>query len=294
MKIRVAFAVRIAFAGVVGAFVSFPAFALNTARLLEAVRSEESRLSARVGMAVFDANTGTTWSYRGNERFPLNSTHKALSCAALLARVDEQLLALDQPVSIGKESLVAYSPVTEKSLSPETMTLREVCRAAVSYSDNTAGNVVIDAIGGTRAFNAYMRAIGDEQTRLDRREPELNEGTPGDARDTSTPESVVGSLRRIVLGDALSVPSRAELTRWMLDDQVGDALLRATLPADWTIADKTGAGGHGSRSIVAVIWPPSGRPVVVGVYVTQTQASIHASSQAIARIGAALKDALER
>ena len=264
--------------------------AQQSERLIAAVQSEERALHARVGIAVFDASSGRTAHYRGDERFPLNSTHKTFSCAALLAKVDAQAISLDQPVAISQEMLVAYSPITEKSLSPQTITLREVCRAAVSYSDNTAGNVVIDAIGGVAGFNAYMRSIGDDITRLDRQEPDLNESTPGDLRDTSTPKAIINSLRQVLLGDGLSESSRNELTQWMRNDQVGGALLRASLPADWNIADKTGAGGYGSRSIIAVIWPPAKQPLVVGIYITQTDASLSASNQAIARIGAVLSE----
>lgn len=284
--------VLIALACVCASSFATAASALDTAKLAEAVQAEEKILQARVGMAVFDANTGETWQYRGNERFPLNSTHKAFSCAALLAKVDRESIALDQTVSIRQQMLVTYSPITEKSLAPKTMTLRELCHAAVSYSDNTAANVVLDAIGGTSGFTAYMRSIGDEKTRLDHHEPDLNEARPGDVHDTTTPDAIVESLRKLLLGDVLSARSRAELKQWMLDDQVADALLRAALPADWKIADKTGAGGYGSRSIVAVIWPPSKPALVVGIYVTQTSASMQASNQAIARIGAALRDAV--
>jgi beta-lactamase class A len=80
----------------------------------------------------------------------------------------------------------------------------------------------------------------------------------------------------------------------MLDDQVANALLRAALPADWKIADKTGAGGHGSRSIIAVIWPPSGQALVVAIYITQTTAPLTNSNQAIARIGRSLKESIEQ
>lgn len=286
--------INIALTCVFASFFSTFVCALETTKLINVVQAEENALQARVGMTVFDANTGTTWQYRGDERFPLNSTHKIFSCAALLAKVDGKSLSLDQSVSISKEMLVTYSPITEKSLSPQTMTFGEVCRAAVSYSDNTAANVVFDAIGGTTGFNSYMQSIGDDQTRLDRKEPELNDATPGDERDTTTPNDIVSSLRKILLGNGLSVSSRNVLTQWMLDDQVAGALLRASLPSNWKIADKTGAGGYGSRSIVAVIWPPSKQPVVVGIYVTQTKASLQASNEAIARIGAALKEAIGR
>jgi beta-lactamase class A len=226
LRIKAIVGTKIALTCVVVSFFSTPVCALETGRLIDVVRAEENTLQARVGMTVFDANTGTTWNYRGDERFPLNSTHKTFSCAALLAKVDGKSLSLNQSVSISKEMLVTYSPITEKSLSPETIKLGKVCQAAVSYSDNTAANVVFDAIGGATGFNAYMRSIGDEETRLDRKEPELNEGTPGDLRDTTTPNAIVNSLRKILLGDGLSVSSRSELTQWMLDDQVAGALLR--------------------------------------------------------------------
>lgn len=267
------------------------AYALNSAKLLQAVQAEESALQARIGMAVIDTNTGSTWDYRGDERFPLNSTHKTFTCAALLAKVDQQALSLNQPVSISKEMLVTYSPITEKSLSAQTMTLGALCQAAVSYSDNTAANLAFEAIGGSAGFNTFMRSLGDEQTRLDRKEPDLNEATPGDPRDTTTPKAIVRSLKKVLLDDVLSAPSQATLKQWMLDDQVASALLRAALPADWKIADKTGAGGHGSRSIIAVIWPPSKQPLVVAIYVTQTTAPMTDSNKAVARIGAVLKDA---
>ena len=276
---------------VFAAFFTQATYALDSAKLLQAVQAEESTLQARIGMAVIDTNTGSTWDYRGDERFPLNSTHKTFTCAALLAKVDQQALSLNQLVSISKEMLMAYSPITEKSLSAQTMTLGALCQAAVSYIDNTAANLAFDAIGGSTGFNAFMRSLGDEQTRLDRKEPDLNEATPGDLRDTTTPKAIVHSLKKALLDDGLSALSQAALKQWMLDDQVASALLRAALPANWRIADKTGAGGYGSRSIIAVIWPPSQQPLVVAIYITQTTAPMTDSNKAVARIGAVLKDA---
>lgn len=271
-----------------------PAFALDTASLSHSVQNEEQRLGARIGVAVIDTNDGTHWSHRGDERFPLNSTYKAFACAALLNKVDKSQLRLNQTVSVAAASLVSYSPVIEKLVAPQTVTLERACSAAVSYSDNTAGNIITDAIGGPAAFTAFMRSIGDHKTRLDRTEPELNEATPHDVRDTTTPNAISESLRKIVLGNALTVPSRTLLTSWMVHDKVADALLRSALPRGWKIADKSGAGGHGSRSIVAVIWPASRAPLVVGIYITQTAASMPDSNAAIARMGKTLVEALER
>ncbi|MGI4796225.1 MAG: serine hydrolase, partial [Janthinobacterium lividum] len=155
-------------------------------------------------------------------------------------------------------------------------------------SDNVAGNKVLDSIGGPTGLTEYMRSIGDTVTRLDRREPELNEATPGDRRDTTTPAAIAKSLRRLVLGDALSTLSRQQLTAWLLADEVGGPLLRASLPKEWRIADRTGAGGHGSRGIVAVIWPPGQAPIVAAIFLTCTDATMDQRNGSIAELGAAL------
>lgn len=264
------------------------ALAENQDPLINTVKQEESSLQARIGFAVFDAKDNSMRNYRGNERFPINSTHKVLSCAALLANVDHGHSTLGDKVSFDQSKLVDYSPVTKDRIQPKTMTLGELCAAAVIYSDNTAANLVFDHIGGPQGLTTFLREMNDLVTRSDRTEPTLNEAVPGDLRDTSTPISMSHTIAKLVLGDTLSATSKTQLGQWMKDDKVADALLRSVLPAGWIIGDKTGAGGYGSRSIVAVVWPPKRQPLVISIYITQTKASMARSNQAIARIGSAI------
>lgn len=247
----------------------------------------EARLGGRLGVAILDTGTGQQWLHRENERFPLNSTFKAYACAGLLARVDAKEETLQRKVSFQKSDLVTYSPVTEKHVGVG-MTLSELCGAAMAMSDNTAANMVLKALGGPESFTAFMRSIGDGKTRLDRRETDLNEAKPGDPRDTTTPAAALKSLQKLVLGKGLSEKSRSQLERWMIGNEVGGPLLRASLPEDWQIGDRTGAGGHGSRSVVAIIWPPNRKPVVVAIYLTETEASMEERNRAIAEIGSVL------
>lgn len=261
--------------------------------ITETIAAVEKRLGARVGAVIIDTQSGRTWSHRAQERFPLNSTFKAFACAAVLAEVDAGKAALDQHITFTADDLVTYSPVTETRVEAG-MTLGEVCDAAMTMSDNTAGNLVIESLGGPDGVTRFMRQIGDAETRLDRTEPTLNEATPGDPRDTTTPKAAATSLRELVLGDALSPRSRRQLEAWLLGNKVGDPLLRAGLSKDWTIADRTGAGGHGSRSIVAIAWPPERKPVVAAIYLTGTEASMEERSAAIAEIGTAIARSLPR
>ena len=261
---------------------------LDDASLATIAQQEEQTLKARIGVAVIDTASERLSSYRGNERFPLNSTHKALLCGALLSEQDQGKLQLTAHTQFDRAALVTYSPVTEKFVAPAAMSWLQLCHAAIAYSDNTAANLIAEKLGGPAAVTRFFAQLGDKVTRLDRDEPELNSAIPGDPRDSTTPVAVSRTLQTLTLGEALKPASRAQLLQWMRDDKVADALLRSVLPAGWSIADKTGAGAYGSRSIVSVVWPENGRPLIVSIYITQTAATLNASNAAIARIGKAI------
>ena len=270
-----------------------PAQAFDEARLRDAVQAEEKALSARVGMAV---RTGAklVFAYRGDERFALVSTHKAFSCAALLAKAELGETSLQRRVVVVVTDLAPYSPITENKIAPASMSLAEHCAASIGYSDNTAANVVLNAIGGPQAVTDYFRLLGDATSRLDRTETDLNEAAPDDPRDTTTPAAAAADLDKLLLGDALKPASRERLKEWMRDDKVAGPLLRASLPDEWRIADKSGAGGNGARAIVAALWPPGRAPFVVSIYIADTPAALDARNAAIARLGVALRKALEQ
>ncbi|CTQ56191.1 Beta-lactamase precursor [Roseibium album] len=261
--------------------------------LLETAQDVENRLSARIGVAVVETETGRTWNYRGDERFPLNSTFKAFLCAALLDAGDKGEIDLAQSVTVHDSDLVAYSPVTEKRVGGDPFTLLELCEATATISDNAAANLVLKELGGPDSLTRFMRRIGDKTTRLDRFEPELNSAIPGDERDTTTPLAAASSLQKLLLGDELTAASRKQLTSWLVGNKVGTSTLRAGLPKEWIVADKTGAGDYGSRSNIAVIWPENRAPVVIAVYITQTKASFEDRNRAIADIARALVKSLQ-
>ena len=149
------------------------------------------------------------------------------------------------------------------------MTIADLCAAAIDWSDNTAGNLVLQAIGGPAGFTQFARSLGDSVTRLDRNEPALNAATPGDERDTTSPRAMAEDIRQVLLGDLLSDASRRQLQAWLIDDKVGDKRLRAGLPLAWRIGDKTGSGDHGTANTIAIIWPPEREPIIAAVYYTE-------------------------
>jgi beta-lactamase class A len=157
----------------------------------------EARVGGRMGVAALDTGSGKRLDYRVEERFPMCSTFKFLAAAAVLKRVDEKQEQLDRFVSYDAKDILEYAPITEAHLKEGGMTLGALCAAALEQSDNTAGNLLLDAIGGPAGVTNFARGLGDQVTQLDRKEPELNSAIPGDDRDTTTPGSMLADMTRI-------------------------------------------------------------------------------------------------
>jgi beta-lactamase class A len=231
----------------------------------------ETKSKGRLGVAILFP-LGERVTHRADDRFPMCSTFKFLAAALVLQRVDQGKEHLDRAITYSKADLVTYSPETEKHAG-SSMTVADLCKAAVTLSDNTAANLLLASFGGPPAITAFARSLGDTMTRLDRNETTLNEGTPGDLRDTTTPTAMLGNLQTILLGNVLSAASRDQLTQWLLACQTSAAKFRAGLPKDWKVADKTGSGDHGSNNDIGVLYPPGGKPILVASYLTESTLS---------------------
>lgn len=258
-----------------------------THRLADEFARIEAESGGRLGIAVRDLATGLLYRHRSAERFPMCSTFKVLACAAVLSRVDARRENLERLIRFAASDIVEYSPITETRIGTG-MTLAEICEAAITRSDNTAGNLLLRSLGGPGGVTAYARSIGDRVTRLDRTETSLNEAVPGDPRDTTTPQAMAANLRILVLGNALSRTSRDRLTAWLIANQTGGVRLRSGFPKNWRVGDKTGAGERGTNNDVAVIWRPDRAPLIVCAYLTSTNAAGDARNATLAAVAKAV------
>ncbi|PEW79549.1 class A beta-lactamase [Bacillus cereus] len=222
----------------------------------------EKEYDAKLGIYALDTGTNQTVTYRSDERFAYASTHKALAVGALLQK--KSIEDLDQKIKYTSKDLVNYNPITEKYVDTG-MTLKELADASIRYSDNTAQNLILKQLGGPSEFKKSLREIGDSVTNPERFEPELNEVQPGDTRDTSTPMALATSLQTYALSDILPIEKRNFLIDLMKRNTTGDNLIRAGVPEEWEVADKTGSGSYGTRNDIAIIWPPNKKPIVLAV-----------------------------
>lgn len=252
----------------------------------------EAKSGGRLGVAVLDTQTGERVGYRADERFAMCSTFKLLAVAATLSRVDGGKDSLARRVQIVQADLATYSPATKGRVGGRGMSVEELCEAAMTVSDNTAASLLLRGLGGPAGLTAYARFLGDTQTRLDRTEPDLNEAAPGDSRDTTTPAAMLADLQSLTLKDALSPASRELLICWMVKNKTGDARLRAGLPGNWRVGDKTGSGLHGTTNDVGVLWPAGRRPLLVCVYLTNSAKTDDQRDAVIASVARAIAAAV--
>lgn len=258
----------------------------------KAILDIEARLQSRLGVSIRDLESGRSWSHRSDERFPMCSTFKALAAAAVLARVDRGEDRLDRRVVFSSSDVVTYSPATKERVGEPGMTIGDICAAAVATSDNTAGNLMLKAIGGPEGLTRFLRGIGDVVSRLDRWETDLNEAKPGDPRDTTSPAALNATIETLVLGKVLSAGSRDQLATWLVGNKVGDTKVRAGLPKDWKVGDRTGAGEFGTNNDTGIIWPPGRKPIVFTILTTETKASVEDKNAGMAEIARALRAAI--
>jgi beta-lactamase class A len=252
----------------------------------------EGRHGGRLGVALLDTRTGLRLEYRGRESFPLCSTFKFLASAATLERVDDKSDRFDRRIAYNESDLDTYAPATRPNVREGFMRLVDLCAAAMVVSDNTAGNLLLREMGGPPGLTRYLRELDDPVSRLDRTEPTLNTAMPGDPRDTTQPAAMLDDTCAILLGSRLSPGSREMLEGWMMESQTGVKRLRAGVPADWRVGDKTGTGENATANTIAIIYPPHRARIVAAVYYTASQASREQQNEVHAEIGRMITDLL--
>jgi beta-lactamase class A len=274
-------------AAVAAALVAPAAWAAPDARRTrdEVLDELETKSGGRLGVAILNTDSGERVVRRADERFAMCSTFKLLLVAAVLSRVDGEAERLERRIGYDQADLLEHAPVTRARAGEGSLSVAELCDAAITVSDNTAANLLLTAIGGPAALTAYVRTLGDTTTRLDRNEPMLNEAAPGDPRDTTTPAAMLGCLEALLVGRALSPASREQLTRWLVANKTGDQRLRAGAPRSWRIGDKTGTGERGTTNDVGILWPPERKPLLIAAFIADSSAPLAVRNEVLAGVG---------
>lgn len=245
----------------------------------------ETKGGGHLGVAALDTGSGRGLNYRADERFPMCSTFKLLAVSDLLHRADEGREHLDRWIKFGERDLLECAPVTRAHVGQGGMTLGALAAAAAQWSDNTAANLLLAQLGGPAGVTAYVRTLGDSITRLDRTEPSANTCIPGDPRDTTSPAAMLGDMRVLLLGHALSAKARAQLVDWLVHYQTRMPRLAAGLPKNWKSGHKMGTGANGTANDLAIVWPPGRAPILIAAYYTGSRLYPESRDAVLADVG---------
>ncbi len=237
-------------------------------RMTAALAELEREASVTIGVVAVAHGSTNPFRYRAADRFPMCSLFKPLAAAALVQARGYDEVYWNTPIPYTNADVVVDSLVLE-SKRPQRATPEELADAALRWSDNTAGNLLLRELGGPAAITAFAASLGATDTRLDRWEPELNEAVPGDLRDTTTPDDIALLYSALLLDDAAGMLTSARLREWMLRNQTSNARMRAGLEPPYELADKTGGGAYGVVNHAGVLWRPGETPLTL-VIMTRT------------------------
>lgn len=256
--------------------------AINMDRAFQAI---EKRYHVTVNASVIDTNTGNTIRYRDSDRVPFQSTFKLLGAAALLYQ-DQKTPLLNKQVTINSKDLVPWHPISGKFLNKK-VPLKTLAKGAVSYSDNTAINKIIEELGGLNHINKFAKTIGNQSFNLKHDEPHLN-SNPLKKDDTVTSKAMAQTVQQLLIGHVLNDQHKALLQSWLRHSTTGNQRIRAGMPIGWVVADKTGSGSYGVANDIGMVWSPSCKPIILSIYTHQENASATPNDKVIAAVTAAV------
>lgn len=259
--------------------------------LSRAVAELEHASRGRLGVSLLDTGSGQVASYRGDERFLMLSSFKTLAAAYVLARSDHGEEQLSRRMPITEADVLEYAPVTRRHVGPKGMTLAELCHATITTSDNTAANLILRSYGGPTVLTQFVRSLGDDVTRHDRYEPALNHPNTAEPMDTTSPNAMSSTLSTLLFGTALKSESRLLLQSWLTANTTGDRRLRAGIPSNWRVGEKTGTSRLGAND-AGFIQAPGGSPVIVTVYLETDTIPAPERDQIIAEVGTRVAELL--
>ena len=225
----------------------------------------EAENGGRLGFVAMDTGSTRTLGWRHDERFVYCSTFKLFLAACVLEKARMGGSPMDKAIPVSRADMIHHAPVTALAVGG-TLTIEQLCQATVEVSDNPAANLLLREIGGLGVMREFYRSMGDQLTRVDRYEPEMNR-LDGD-KDTAVPLRIVENLKSLFIHPLprLNDEPRRTLLGWMLDSPTGMARIKAGGPEGWRVAHKTGTGGYGPTNDIGILYPPTGEPVIVAAY----------------------------
>ena len=247
--------------------------------------------SARVGLAAIDLASGQMISVNGAERFPMASTVKVAIAAAFLHGVQKGMLSLDAFYAMPSVEQRMAGRLGDMRRTRRSLSGAQALELMLTRSDNSAADILLHAIGGTAGVGRWLEQAGVAGQRVDRSIAQLlsdretrktvrvghgrhrhtisvavsRAPTPGDQRDSSTPEAMAALLVKLRDGKLLDSTRTAYLFEIMSRCRTGANRIRGLLPPGTPVAHKTGTL-DGVTDDVGIVNLPNGHQLAIAIF----------------------------
>lgn len=281
-----------------------PAAPTDEARL-RTLKGEIARIAddsdGTLGVSIVDVASGKSVSHAGGDRFPMASVFKLPLAVVLMKRVDAGTLTLDEKLPVTRGDLRPRGPLYDRWKPGLSLPIGELLDDMMIASDNSATDLLIRRLGGTKTVQDGLSALGLSGIVVDATELEmwlLSDGvreiprdlrmTPEELRkkvdavpaadrkkaeqafekspkDAGTPDALARLLVRLEKKELLSASSTDRLLSAMKRCATGDRRIRAGVPPGSEVFDKTGTIGRCVND-VGLVRLPGGRTLAIAVF----------------------------
>ena len=212
--------------------------AVQQTREMAALKTELDTVIAKYpkltpGVFLIDADTGAYVDINGDTAVAAASTIKVPILVAFFQAVDQGRIKLNDMLTM-EESHVAEGSGDMQFRKPGSKyTALQTVTKMIVISDNTATNILIEALGGADVLNQLFQSWGLKNTVINNALPDLS-GT-----NTTTPKDLINLISQVNQGGLVSLKSRDRLFR-IMERTRNDSLLPRGVGRGSVVAHKTG------------------------------------------------------
>jgi beta-lactamase class A len=259
----------------------------------------------KVGVYALLIETGAAAGLNADQHFPMQSVYKLPISMAVMQQVEAGKINLEEKAGVAKSDFVSpgqHSPIRDKYPNGTELSVKELIQYAISESDGTASDVLMNLAGGASKVQVYLTSIGADNINVVNSEKEMAQDWQVQYDNWASPQAAVSLLLKMRgwrEWKANADDSEQLLTKFMAESLPGAKRLKGLFPPGTPVAHKTGTSGTrggitAATNDIGVIALPNGKHIAIAVFVSDSRADEKTREGVIAKIAKAAWDKWNR
>jgi beta-lactamase class A/beta-lactamase class A VEB len=232
----------------------------------------------------------------------MQSVFKFHIALAVLSEVDKGKLSLNQEIKIMKNELLPndiWSPLRDENPKGGTFTVEKLIQYAVSQSDNTACDELINLIGTPKTVEEYFRKNGIHDIQITYNEKDMQAKWENMFLNWTTPKAASATLKMFYenKNNLMSKASYDFFWKTNIETATGANRIKGQLPKGTVVAHKTGWSGTNKETgitatvnNIGIVFLPDGKYFIISVFVAESKEDFDTNERIIADIAKATYD----